>query len=82
MIRIRLFAMLGEAAGADAVELPPPPDGRVATLAGMMARKFPAVGKALGARKVLVVVNGRYASMASPVADGDEVAFLPPVSGG
>lgn len=27
-------------------------------------------------------VNAQYAPMSSPVQDGDEVAFLPPVSGG
>jgi molybdopterin converting factor small subunit len=29
-----------------------------------------------------VAVNAEYARMATPVREGDEVAFLPPVSGG
>jgi molybdopterin converting factor small subunit len=29
-----------------------------------------------------VAVNAEYARMAAPVNEGDEVAFLPPVSGG
>lgn len=34
-------------------------------------------------RKVLrPAVNGRYVSWDTPVADGDEVVFIPPVSGG
>jgi molybdopterin synthase sulfur carrier subunit len=31
---------------------------------------------------VLVAINLEYADFASPVNDGDEVAFFPPVTGG
>lgn len=31
---------------------------------------------------VLVAVNQQYASMDSVIADGDEIAFFPPVTGG
>ena len=39
---------------------------------------------ALGAyeRTMSVAVNADYARMSAPVGEGDEVAFLPPVSGG
>ena len=33
-------------------------------------------------RTISVAVNAEYARMAAAVHDGDEVAFLPPVSGG
>jgi molybdopterin converting factor small subunit len=36
----------------------------------------------LGWDSVAVAVNQQYASMALPLNDGDEVALLPPVSGG
>jgi molybdopterin converting factor small subunit len=31
---------------------------------------------------ISTAVNAEYSQMDAPVADGDEVAFLPPVSGG
>jgi molybdopterin converting factor small subunit len=33
-------------------------------------------------RTMSVAVNADYSKMSAPVRDGDEVAFLPPVSGG
>jgi molybdopterin converting factor small subunit len=33
-------------------------------------------------RSISVAVNAEYARMTALLADGDEVAFLPPVSGG
>jgi len=33
-------------------------------------------------RAVSCAVNAEYARMTTPLNDGDEVAFLPPVSGG
>ncbi len=33
-------------------------------------------------RAVSCAVNEDYARMTTPLSDGDEVAFLPPVSGG
>ena len=33
-------------------------------------------------RTMSVAVNADYSKMSAPVNDGDEVAFLPPVSGG
>ena len=32
--------------------------------------------------RLMVAINQRHARLDSPVADGDEVAFFPPVTGG
>ena len=41
-----------------------------------------ATQSALQPQNLLVAVNLDYANMQSPVKDGDEVAFFPPVTGG
>jgi molybdopterin converting factor small subunit len=54
-----------------------------ATVAGVwvaLARDYPAI--APYAESMSCAVNADYARMSAPVNDGDEVAFLPPVSGG
>ncbi len=82
MIKVKLFAMLREAAGAEVLQLPCPAAGTVAALRDELIRLHPALAGPFAARKILAVVNRRYAAFADPLADGDEVAFLPPVSGG
>ena len=78
MARVRLFAMLRELAGAPEV------DAQGATVGDLAD----ALGEAHGERFASIVavssfvVNGERASRATPVADGDDVAILPPVSGG
>jgi molybdopterin converting factor subunit 1 len=79
-VKIRLFARLREIAGADELEREVP-DG--STLAGVwqaLSGEFPAM--APYRRAISGAVNADYARLDAAVADGDEVAFLPPVSGG
>jgi molybdopterin synthase catalytic subunit/molybdopterin converting factor small subunit len=44
------------------------------------AQAFPKLGEM--ARSIVMARNHEFAELSSPVADGDEIAFLPPVSGG
>lgn len=78
MVRVRLFASLREEAGAPEVEAEGKSVGEVAdALSTRYGEKFAAVAAVSS-----FVVNGERASRATPVAEGDEVAVLPPVSGG
>jgi molybdopterin synthase sulfur carrier subunit len=45
-----------------------------------LEERFPAFREA--APRLLLAVNLRYANPVTPVADGDEIAFFPPVGGG
>jgi MoaE-MoaD fusion protein len=72
-VRIRLFAALRERAGWSEREL----DGvtRVADV-------WPALGLGEEPPGLLYAVNREYADRERELADGDEVALIPPVSGG
>lgn len=82
-IRIRLFASLREAAGwAERIwPLPgfPPAAGEASPTARDLWRELALPG-ALG--EVRVAINQRFATADSPLQPGDELAFLPPISGG
>jgi MoaE-MoaD fusion protein len=74
-VRVRLFAMLRERAGADELELELPDGARVADALerlGALAEGVPLV----------MAVNREYAGADEPLDPGDELALIPPVSGG
>ena len=79
-VTVRLFARLREIAGTDELTRPLAGPGTVADLWLGMAADWPALAPYAGS--VSCAVNAQYARMTTPVQDGDEVAFLPPVSGG
>jgi MoaE-MoaD fusion protein len=75
LVRIRLFAGLRERAGAREVELELPEGARVAdalTALGDVTRDTP----------VVLAVNREYAAADAVLVAGDELALIPPVSGG
>jgi molybdopterin synthase sulfur carrier subunit len=78
MARLRLFGPAREAAGtgSDVVE-----GGSVAAVLAEAERRFgPGFAQVLATSKVWL--NGSEADADAPVVAGDEVAVLPPVSGG
>ena len=80
LVTIRLFARLREIAGAAELTRDLPPGATAGAAWQHLAREFPAL--AGYERAVSCAVNAEYARMDAPLGDGDEVAFLPPVSGG
>jgi molybdopterin converting factor subunit 1 len=75
-----LFARLRELAGSDELMRAVPPSATVADIWQALVTDWPAL--APYAASLSCAVNAQYARMTTPVSDGDEVAFLPPVSGG
>ena len=79
-VRVRLFASLREAAGKEHLDLDLP-DGATAEDAwNRLAAECPAV--APRRRSLSAAVNRRYLPFDAALAEGDEVVFIPPVSGG
>jgi molybdopterin converting factor subunit 1 len=79
-VHIRLFASLRELAGCTEVALDLPDGATAADAWQRLAAEHPA----LAARRagLTAAINRRYAAFADPLADGDELVFVPPVSGG
>lgn len=77
---VQFFARLRELAGADACELDLPDGATVADVWHAAALRFPAIAPFAGA--VSSAVNADFARQDVRVKPGDDVAFLPPVSGG
>ena len=81
-VTVRFFASLREAVGQESLRLAL----RDASLAGVQARLAEVLTaaqlEAVGARGVQVAVNQAIVQGDAQLASGDEVAFLPPVTGG
>jgi molybdopterin converting factor subunit 1 len=78
-VTVLLFASYADALGASSLSFDLPSEATVADLLRDL-RSRP--GAELLPTTPLVAVNQRYASPASPLRAGDEVALIPPVAGG
>jgi molybdopterin converting factor subunit 1 len=79
-ITILLFARLRDLAGSPQLVRAVPEGATVDTVWQALAAEFPAVAPYRSS--ISAAVNADYARFATPVTDGSEIAFLPPVSGG
>ena len=75
MVRVRLFAMLRERAGTPELELDLPDGARVADALAEVGHLAPGI-------PLVMAVNRRYADSEQALSAGDELALIPPVSGG
>ncbi len=81
-LRVLFFAALRDRAGTSELTLSLPAPLTVAELTTAIAGEHAHLGEALGSSGVRVAVNEEFVDGDHRLADGDEVAFLPPVSGG
>ena len=82
-ITARFFALFREAAGRDRLTLAVPDDTTVDHLWPHLAAVEPGLARAAHLATFSgLAINGQWVKPGHPLHDGDEVAFLPPVSGG
>jgi molybdopterin converting factor subunit 1 len=80
MIRVLLFGAAADRAGTREIELPVDDGATLAEVWSQLAERHPDLAPM---RDTLAfAVNGEYARAEDGVSPGDEIAVLPPVSGG
>jgi MoaE-MoaD fusion protein len=79
-VTVLLFGSLREATGAKELAVALPEGARVADLSERLAREHESFGRLPG--RVRVAVNQQVVDPSHRLSEGDEVAYLPPVSGG
>jgi molybdopterin converting factor subunit 1 len=79
-VRVVLFAFYRDLAGTEEIEVELPAGATVTDLADHVRAR--GGGLARLPRDPVVAVNREYAAPERVLADGDEVAFLPPIAGG
>jgi molybdopterin converting factor subunit 1 len=79
-VTVRLFARLRDIAGAAELARDLAPGATLADVWRDLADEFPELANY--ERSISAAINAEYARMDQRLDEGDEVAFLPPVSGG
>jgi molybdopterin converting factor subunit 1 len=79
-IRVLFFASLADVAGMRETTVDASAVTDVNSVFDIFVEKYPALGKYRAS--LLFALNAEFARPESPVRDGDELAFFPPVSGG
>jgi MoaE-MoaD fusion protein len=79
-VRLLLFAVLRDITGKSEAELSLAEGARAADVWQSMRQEYP---KLAGyAQPPMIAVNEEYATPDTPLREGDELAFIPPVAGG
>lgn len=80
LVNVKLFAILRERAGVRQVALQLPDHATVSFLLDKLRNQYPNLLP--GNPSIMIAVNQEYVGLDGLLTDGDEVALIPPVSGG
>ena len=78
-VTVLFFGITRDLTGQSTLFSPLPPGGRVGDLLGAVQTQYPAL---TGVKSLLIAVNGEYAEPDQILHSNDEIALIPPVSGG
>jgi molybdopterin converting factor subunit 1 len=78
-LSVLLFGITRDLTGQSTVTIPFQEEIRVEDLLNQLHERYP---KLAGIRSLLVAVNGEYAEIDQLLGRNDEIALIPPVSGG
>jgi molybdopterin converting factor subunit 1 len=79
-IRVKFFAILRDLAGVPEASLDLPDNSSISIAAQHLAERFPPIQQHLP--RVAYALNRTYVKPDAQLHDGDELALIPPVSGG
>ena len=79
-VKVLFFSLLRDLSGTDRLALELPAPSTLGEAVARIGKRFPSLAAWEG--RLLLAVNGEYADRATVLADGDEVALMPPVQGG
>lgn len=79
-VRLRLFASLRDVAGFESTELELPDGITIGEVWERLCTQYPSLARYR--EHVMMARNRRYVTFEDRLADGDEIALFPPVSGG
>jgi molybdopterin synthase catalytic subunit len=79
-VDVLFFGQLKDIVGGPAAVAELPENARMETVFARFASEYPKLGEMAGS--IAMARNQEFVTLDEPLADGDEVAFMPPVSGG
>ena len=78
-VTVRLFAVMAQSAETRLVTLDVPEHSNASAIRHQLHQRFPQMPWPTG---TMLAINQEYAGEQTPLSEGDEVAIIPPVSGG
>jgi molybdopterin converting factor subunit 1 len=82
MVTVKYFANLKQMAGKDEDQFDINEGTTLAQLSDMIKQSVPQIGDMVREKKVMISLNYDVVPLDTVVKDGDEIALLPPFSGG